>query len=534
MINNKDVNPVNIIDTGKADPTGSSNNFEAIRKALAVNTTDSIFIPKGTYLITQNITFPSSKKIIFDRNARLKPSLNTVVTINGSWDANTNDQIFDLSLGGEINGDFRVEKIYPEWFGAKRDGITDDTTPFQKALDTGKHVHGQGGSYKVSNLVVSTNNQIISFASNSKLISTSLGDVVTLKADYCQLINATINTSGSVKNAIKTQGFRVTLKNCTVEGKSENALVVDGLETIVLFGNYKGGSIAGIKVQKPDLYLQNVYLEFNTHGLYSNGVGSITGYHVHSYNNKEMGFYLVGADFSQFTACYADTNGRNGWQIQDTVNGFSLIDCWSYKSSNVYAYENDFAIRKSKNIKLIGCRSSGMGSEPKLAGFNIDSLSQVDLIGCYSDSPVNGIVENNAIRLTNCSGSLSRYNRSADTYQSQGLMIEDGATIDVNIKTLIPQPLTTPGILSFDICSLIRNDDNSDAFIQKNTLIIAKGFNVSSPVTTDSASRILISSPAFVTKDDGFNYLSFRVTNQKKRCQVAFNVQYLGTGRGFI
>ncbi|AOZ92665.1 hypothetical protein [Paenibacillus crassostreae] len=114
-----------------ADPTGSLDSHGALLSALTAS--DEIRIPKGVYLIGQNITIPVNKELVFSRNARLKPANGVSITINGTWSASNDDWIFDMSLGGIIGGDFRVDEIHPEWTGAKADG-SDDAKAFNDAM----------------------------------------------------------------------------------------------------------------------------------------------------------------------------------------------------------------------------------------------------------------------------------------------------------------------------------------------------------------------------------------------------------------
>lgn len=117
-----------------AKSDGITDDGIALNKVLQSNYSDTIVIPKGVYLIKSNVVVPSSKKFIFDHGAVLKVASGVNVTINGTWDANSDYQIFDLSLGGIINGDFKIDEIYPEWLGAKGDGVTDDAQAFNNAM----------------------------------------------------------------------------------------------------------------------------------------------------------------------------------------------------------------------------------------------------------------------------------------------------------------------------------------------------------------------------------------------------------------
>lgn len=115
-----------------ADPTGINGSAGAILSAIS-GESDVIFIPKGIYSVEKNITIPSTKKLIFSRNARLLPWKGVTITINGTWEAGDDDWIFDLSRGGFVNGDYSIEEIRPEWLGAKGDGKTDDAESFRGA-----------------------------------------------------------------------------------------------------------------------------------------------------------------------------------------------------------------------------------------------------------------------------------------------------------------------------------------------------------------------------------------------------------------
>ncbi|OAB46232.1 hypothetical protein [Paenibacillus glacialis] len=115
------------------DPAGVLDSYGGLMSALTASS-DEILIPKGVYLIRQNITIPANKKLVFGRNARLKPANGVTITIHGTWVASDDDWIFDMSLGGVIGGDFKVNEIRPEWTGAKGDGITDDAKAFNDAM----------------------------------------------------------------------------------------------------------------------------------------------------------------------------------------------------------------------------------------------------------------------------------------------------------------------------------------------------------------------------------------------------------------
>lgn len=139
-----------------ADPEGIADSSTAMLAAISTDT-DTIYLPKGVYLINQNITLPRSAKIVFDRGARLKIANGKKLTINGAIEAHSHNYIFDLSSGGIISGTPLTSSFYPHWFGAIGDGIADDTTAMQYFFDFVVNNSASGviptGTYKLTRTI---------------------------------------------------------------------------------------------------------------------------------------------------------------------------------------------------------------------------------------------------------------------------------------------------------------------------------------------------------------------------------------------
>ena len=91
----------------------------------------TIRIPRGTHEILYDMTIPENICLKFDKGASLKVADTKTLTINGAIEAGL-WQIF----GGEgtVTGAPQIPYVYPEWFGAVGDGITDDVAAVQAAI----------------------------------------------------------------------------------------------------------------------------------------------------------------------------------------------------------------------------------------------------------------------------------------------------------------------------------------------------------------------------------------------------------------
>ncbi len=123
-------------------------------------------MPAGTYGIPADLTTPSNITLRMERGTILAIANSKTLTINGGMEADPY-QIFSCSGPGKVVfGPGSIAAVFPEWWGAQGDEVTDDTAAIQSALTAGagKAVcFSPAHRYKViSALTVSANTNLYS------------------------------------------------------------------------------------------------------------------------------------------------------------------------------------------------------------------------------------------------------------------------------------------------------------------------------------------------------------------------------------
>ena len=110
----------------------AADDSEAFNKALkAAEASSQLSIPSGKYLIGSAVV-PASVKLSFAAGAVLKIKPGCTLEINSEIDAPPME-IFNGP--GAVSGKPLNHRVYPQWFGARGDGNTDDSNALQNAAD---------------------------------------------------------------------------------------------------------------------------------------------------------------------------------------------------------------------------------------------------------------------------------------------------------------------------------------------------------------------------------------------------------------
>lgn len=130
----------------------------------------------------------------------------------------------------QVNNEFTDRGVNVKWFGAKGDGVTDDTLSIQRAINTGRSVFLPPGKYNVTELNGFASGQIIQGISKVESWGNSDAQNITL-----------LNGIGSadnyvIKNNVWENGIlphAITVKNLSIEGsKKTNGILVGNSSTI--------------------------------------------------------------------------------------------------------------------------------------------------------------------------------------------------------------------------------------------------------------------------------------------------------------
>lgn len=264
----------------------------------------TINIPEGVSLEFQggsfkNGTITGNNTII---NSNVENVFNTNVTVSGTW---------------------KVKEWYAEWFGAKGDGVTDDTSAIQKAINS---INNKGTlrllnkTYAVSQIdmtrcrnveIAGTNDAVEPWTSQTTLKCNSEVDfVIKVVADY--------DDTG----VPSVRGYALSFKNLYIDGnqKANNGINMNYniVLTDIFVRNCKIDGIVFEAMTYP-VYLTRVVSQYNgRHGIYIKPRYTTCYYlnQVECRNNGAYGMWIEGGNTCTFINVLAQSNKAGGVKIK--------------------------------------------------------------------------------------------------------------------------------------------------------------------------------------------------------------------------
>lgn len=153
-------------------PHYDGNRFRSLSIALeTIGAEEAVLDISNEQIVQGRIVIPANIAVQFQEKGVINIAPSSVVSIKGPVFAGRH-QIFS-GLGSVNISRGLVGRVYPEWWGAKRDGQSDDTRPVQAAIDSlatgGGEVAFESGTYVVDSISLTSNISIVGSGRDSVL-----------------------------------------------------------------------------------------------------------------------------------------------------------------------------------------------------------------------------------------------------------------------------------------------------------------------------------------------------------------------------
>lgn len=306
---------------------------------------NTVYIVTHDFIIDGSVTIPKNSILRFEGGSisGIKGRQNMLIGNKTVIEAGLT-QLFGGYLG--VVGSWDNPDAYPEWFGAKGDGVTDDSQAIQKTINAFDNVHFQNRTYIADNLIVEKASFFLKGEKNSTIKAKQGSDyILRIFVTYRKVGQRAISNLTFDCNNVSDNGL---LLNC-VQTKCENIIVLNPKSNGILANNN------GFTVGAPfELLLNNIFIE-NRSSLTSsyNGIG-------------------INLDCSDCTVKdYVSVN----MHISAIIGGANVID-------NIHPYCGSPIFENS-----VGIQVNGLGNT---------------ISNCYFDCVFKGVIASRTTVLTNC------------------------------------------------------------------------------------------------------------------------------------
>ena len=341
---------------GKEIWIGDPNYGSTIQSAvMAIGSNNTILrIPAGTFNITENLNIPANITVKPERGAIFAPADGATLTIN-KFDAGLFQVFRCTGTGNVVFVAGAVKEVYPQWWGAAGDGVSDDTAAINAASKAAVAAHlnlvltPSNSYYRTTGTIFWGNDDVTGKGSTliawgAKIVQASGTGPVLLVTKYDQITGAFLTGNVNVRNAYanilggwykqSTMGESVIVLRATNKGKFY-------FENITGAGSSGAGSY-GLRVE----------------GTYNDGIAYAYGGGY--YDN--IGFGQIGQVYTGLSVKGAsNSNTFYGGSIQGVTRGIEVKNDATVARPDVLGFYGIAVETVAANGTGVYCDSQGLG-----------------------------------------------------------------------------------------------------------------------------------------------------------------------------
>ena len=362
---------------------GVTNDTVAVQTAIAaVGSNNVSLIVPGATLVSSNLTFAISTQLQFQNGGKFVGVAGTeVITIQRAPLADI-QQIFQNCDSYSTVG----MTVFPEWFGAVKDGSTDDRAAFQSALrflrDVGGLIQLQAGFYAVSDRIsIDYNNMTIQGAGNN---------------------TSWIKVTGTNKNGVVINGVAGTpIRNIMLRDFSVILATIATGASIGVLLNYTVFAI----VER--MQIHDFLVGFGMEGATNSQITKVGATYTGGVTNGFVGFNIFGGASGATAAnassilkdCYSSgtvgLTGQIGFKVYGSYMSDIQFDTCETALTN-YGYSLDYTSAPNFNVDII--IRNPIVDRYFVQGILVDGLPSngiLQIIGGYSNPDTLGAAAQN-------------------------------------------------------------------------------------------------------------------------------------------
>jgi len=368
-----------------------------------------------TLLVTEaetcdtNFTVPANVTVWFERGGKWTINNGITVTFNGQIDAGL-WQIFEYVGTGTLAGTAKVESFYPQWFGAIGDGVVDDTTAIQQAMEftNGGILFFSVGTYLISGNL--EEDQYNTWQGASTRYSIIKGDATPRTLTVART-ETTGHYTGAEFNNLTFEDVRIiighatkyavgtTFKNCDIKegviGGNAVTFTSNAWQTLFIdckihncaigvLLDFSGATNSGGLIAFTNTHIFNVATCFKSDGMTADGMNVVfTGCVLSS--ATDYGLWTVaanaGAVFSLFSCHFEDISKQVILNNDAIIN---LLDTWMFAIAEPTV---ELIYNVTGRIKVVTGRIATNG-----AAFKNDGSIPIDIFGTTITGSSTGLI----------------------------------------------------------------------------------------------------------------------------------------------